>query len=214
MPKVRITRNSAQAIVEAAYAIAKKPGAELVVEYSTEGMEGRQKKDYDRALSYLHDLANRDEMVNQVFLGGSCDPTTWRQDKAIPFLKDKGCAYYNPQVEEWKPELMEIEAKAKLTSAVLLFVLDSQTRALATLNEVIEFVVRGRQKVIVVMDFVAPGTEIEGQEITPEEAQDINMARTQMAKHARDHGAQVYNTLMLALIHVVAALRKNEEDHG
>jgi len=214
MPKVRITKTSAKAIVEAAYALSMTPGAELVVEYSTEGMDGRQKKDYDRALSYLHDLTSRNELVNQVFLGGSCDPTTWRKDKAIPHLENKGCAYYNPQVEEWSPELMVVEAEAKLKSAVLLFVLDSQTRALATLNEVIEFVVRGRQKVLIVMDFVAPGTEIEGQEITPEEAQDINMARTQMAKHAKDHGAEVYNTLTLGLMHVVSILTRNEEDHG
>ena len=32
----------------------------------------------------------------QVFLGGSCNPTTWRQDEAIPVLKSLGITYFNP----------------------------------------------------------------------------------------------------------------------
>lgn len=214
MPKVRIKDTTAKAIVAAAYAVATTPGAELEVGYSTDGMDGRRKKDYDRALSYLHDLNSRNDLVNQVFLGGSCDPTTWRQDTAIPMLDAEEIAYYNPQVKEWKPELMEIEAEAKLKSSVLLFVLDSQTRALATLNEVIEFSVRGRQKVLVVMDFMAGGAMIEDQAVSPEEANDINSARSDMARLAREHGAEVYNSLVLALTHAVAVIVQSEEDHG
>ena len=32
----------------------------------------------------------------EVFLGGSCNPTTWRQEVAIPILKNLGITYYNP----------------------------------------------------------------------------------------------------------------------
>lgn len=32
----------------------------------------------------------------EVFLGGSCNPTTWRTDIAIPTLKSLGITYYNP----------------------------------------------------------------------------------------------------------------------
>ncbi len=35
---------------------------------------------------------------NQVFLGGSCNPTTWRRDVAIPELRKAGITFYNPQV--------------------------------------------------------------------------------------------------------------------
>jgi len=31
-----------------------------------------------------------------VFLGGSCNPTTWRSDIAIPFFKRHNITYYNP----------------------------------------------------------------------------------------------------------------------
>lgn len=32
----------------------------------------------------------------EIFLGGSCNPTTWRQDEAIPILEKLGITYYNP----------------------------------------------------------------------------------------------------------------------
>lgn len=32
----------------------------------------------------------------EVFLGGSCNPTTWRADTAIPELQKHGITYYNP----------------------------------------------------------------------------------------------------------------------
>ena len=31
-----------------------------------------------------------------VFLGGSCNPTTWRKHTAIPHLEKNGISYYNP----------------------------------------------------------------------------------------------------------------------
>lgn len=32
----------------------------------------------------------------EVFLGGSCNPTTWRADVAIPTLQNLGISFYNP----------------------------------------------------------------------------------------------------------------------
>lgn len=32
----------------------------------------------------------------EVFLGGSCNPTTWRADVAIPTLNNLGISFYNP----------------------------------------------------------------------------------------------------------------------
>lgn len=31
-----------------------------------------------------------------VFLGGSCNPTTWRKDLAVPYLQEAGVTFYNP----------------------------------------------------------------------------------------------------------------------
>jgi len=94
--------------------------------------------------------------VNQVFLGGACDPTTWRQDIAIPILE-------------------------------LLFVFDPQTRAIANLNEAVEFMLAGQQKVVLVASYVEPGQVIAGQKLTPEEAMDINIARSELFEIAKAH---------------------------
>lgn len=67
----------------------------------------------------------------EVFLGGSCNPTTWRADVAMPALKKLGISYYNPQVSQWTPDLIELEHRAKEKARVLFFVMDSETRASA-----------------------------------------------------------------------------------
>lgn len=37
-----------------------------------------------------------ERMAYEVFLGGSCNPTTWRSEIAIPTLQSLGITYYNP----------------------------------------------------------------------------------------------------------------------
>ncbi|CAH8451730.1 unnamed protein product [Schistosoma turkestanicum] len=71
------------------------------------------------------------------FLGGACNPTTWRKEVAIPILDRLGLTYYNPQVDDWSPDLMELERKAKSMSDILLFVFENwRTRGLVSLLEV------------------------------------------------------------------------------
>jgi hypothetical protein len=36
----------------------------------------------------------------EVFLGGSCNPTTWRADVAMPELKKQGISFYNPVIHD------------------------------------------------------------------------------------------------------------------
>lgn len=67
----------------------------------------------------------------EVFLGGSCNPTTWRADVAMPTLNKLGISFYNPQVSDWTPDLIELEHRAKEKARVLFFVMDSETRATA-----------------------------------------------------------------------------------
>lgn len=40
--------------------------------------------------------AKHDQNAPEVFLGGSCNPTTWRADTAIPTLDKLGISFYNP----------------------------------------------------------------------------------------------------------------------
>lgn len=121
-----------------------------------------------------------------VFLGGSCDPTTWRADKAIPAMTSAGVKFYNPQVADWKPELVELETKAKEESEVLLFVVDGQTRAIASMLEVAELASTGR-KVVLVIDNIPDGMEVGGEKIAGRQLKDLNRARAYLADIARRH---------------------------
>lgn len=127
----------------------------------------------------------------RVFLGGSCNPTTWRKDVAIPILEAAAVSYYNPQVDDWSPELVAIEAKAKEEAETLLFVIDSQTRAIASILEATEMIMSGRD-VVLVIDQIADGTEIGGQKVTGSELKDLNRARTYLMDLAMRHHVDVF----------------------
>ena len=63
----------------------------------------------------LSGAASRPESEMTIFMGGACNPTTWRFDVAIPAFQAEGIpttAYYNPQVERWSPELVPIEVRS------------------------------------------------------------------------------------------------------
>jgi len=223
MPNVVIQqyRPSAQQILSAVQGIVERPQATLIVkERPPEGSEvfggvpyeGRRLKDYDRGLAYLADVAGRRPFVNQVFLGGACDPTTWRQDLAIPILKGDGCAFFNPQVREWDESCIAKEAQAKAESFILLFVFDEQTRGLATIVEVVENVEAGR-RVVISRGFLRPGLVIAGQEVNMEEAMDINMARSELFGWAAARGAWVLPTVEDAVDECVRQMEAAAEDN-
>lgn len=133
-----------------------------------------------------------------VFLGGSCNPTTWRKDTAIPLLQAKGYAYHNPQVDNWTPDLVEKEAKAKAEADILLFVIDSQTRAIASILEATEYILSKRKVLLVVSDIV-DGTSVNGQVITGGELKDLNRARTYLKDVATRNGVTVYDSVEKAI---------------
>ncbi|UJR10432.1 hypothetical protein I4U23_014636 [Adineta vaga] len=89
-----------------------------------------------------------------IFLGGSCNPTTWRYEQAIPYFQSRSISYYNPQVANWTPDLIEIEYRAKERAPILFFVIDHSTRSLAAIEEVCYLAAR-RRNIIVVMNIMA-----------------------------------------------------------
>eukprot|EP00936_MAST-01D_sp_MAST-1D-sp1_P001009 g1009.t1 len=109
-------------------------------------------KQGNMALALVRAQQTANDSVKQVFLGGSCNPTTWRKDIAMPILDAANITYYNPQVDEWTPELMKVEADAKRDAEMLFYVVDANTRAVASMNEVVECICRNRKIVLVVQD--------------------------------------------------------------
>ncbi|KAL3872381.1 hypothetical protein ACJMK2_040311 [Sinanodonta woodiana] len=135
----------------------------------------------------------------RVFLGGSCNPTTWRADKAIPFFKDHEITFYNPQVQSWIPELMELEAQAKQMADVLFFVVDTETRAVASMIETAYLIACKRQVVMVIPEYQKPSVMISEEKISDSELSDLERARLILTDLAERNSVPVFTSLDPAL---------------
>lgn len=132
-----------------------------------------------------------------VFLGGSCNPTTWRTRLAIPLLDQYGLTYYNPQVEEWYEELVAEETFAKTHARCILMVIDKKTRAIVSMNEAIEYMV-GKNNInqvvlVVVQDFEQ---DVENTKSTND---DLAIARSLVKELAKKNNIPCFNTILDAL---------------
>lgn len=73
-------------------------------------------------------------MLN-IGLFGTCGSTKWRD----PFMKkyeELGIPFFNPQVEDWKPELAAIEARHLAEDKVILFPITNETYGTGSLSEI------------------------------------------------------------------------------
>ncbi|XP_046398277.1 uncharacterized protein LOC124165067 isoform X1 [Ischnura elegans] len=145
----------------------------------------------------------------EVFLGGSCNPTTWRQDIAIPALNALGISYYNPQVSQWGPELIEQEHTAKQTASLLFFVIDSQTRSVASMLEVAHISGRQRKLVLVVLPYQGPGQLVCGEPISQREFEDLSSGQAVMQDLVERQGIPVFDSIPVALDCAAKVLREN-----
>ncbi|XP_046801258.1 uncharacterized protein LOC111676490 isoform X2 [Lucilia cuprina] len=109
----------------------------------------------------------------EVFLGGSCNPTTWRADVAIPALKELGISFYNPQVSDWTPDLIELEHRAKEKARVLFFVMDSETRASAGAIEAAHIAGQNCKQLVLVLHPYKPNQSILNERISQQEYIDL-----------------------------------------
>jgi hypothetical protein len=139
-----------------------------------------------------------------VFLGGSCDPTTWRADIAVPQLMKAGIPFFNPHISDWHPNLIALEAKAKEVCEVLLFVIDAKTRAIASMLEATEYIMAARRVVIVILD-IPENTRIDGELIGGRQLKDLNRARAFLCDIAARHQkyCDVFDSVENAVHHIV-----------
>lgn len=89
-----------------------------------------------------------------VFLGGSCANSTWRQTHAIPFCNEKKISFFNPQVETWTPDLIAVEYAARENAAIQFFVIDGESRGTVSMVEVAFLIGAGRTLLVVMNPLV------------------------------------------------------------
>lgn len=101
-------------------------------------------------------------------------------------------------MDDWYPELVEQEAKAKDDADVVFFVVGPETRAIASMIEVAELITTGRDLVLVLQD-VPRDMVINGNTLPPDEVKDLNRGRAYLANVADRHNVTVYQSLEVAL---------------
>jgi len=70
----------------------------------------------------------------KVFLGGTCNGSTWR-DELIPRLK---IDYFNPVVTDWTPQCQAEELRQRETCDYALYTIISQMRGIYSIAEVVD----------------------------------------------------------------------------
>ena len=158
-----------------------------------------------RSRRTLPDVKEEDPAI--VFLGGSCNPTTWRRDLLIPFLEELGVSYYNPQIDDWYPELIAIERKAKEDAKIHFFVVNKKTRGLASMIEVAELVSRAFfqrakndvQVIVMIDDVPSDAHNIAGEDLTTAAIKDLNRARMYLREIVILHGGRLYSDMESAM---------------
>uniref|UniRef100_A0A1E1XAH4 Raw n=1 Tax=Amblyomma aureolatum TaxID=187763 RepID=A0A1E1XAH4_9ACAR len=147
-------------------------------------------------------MKRRSESVESsydVFLGGSCNPTTWRKDVAIPKLKSYGISYYNPQVTQWIPELIELENQAKENAKVMMFVIDNQTRSVASMIESAHIAGTRRKLILILNEQLPAGSLVLGEPISEKEYEDLRQGRNYLRDLVEMRGIPVFQGISDAL---------------
>ena len=148
-----------------------------------------------------------------VFLGGSCNPTTWRGDIVIPMFQDRHIEFYNPQVDEWTEALVQAETKAKEQAQLLFFVLDNQTRALASIMEASYLLGTRKPLTLIVKEYDGPGNKwkIQGEVLDEYEIDLLNDLKHYVLEIAKLEHVPVFKDTTTAA-HYVSALYDGSVD--
>jgi len=72
--------------------------------------------------------------MKKVFLGGTCNGSLWRND----LIKDLKIDYFQPQAEDWTPEMMQKEIKQREECDFCLYVITPKMTGVYSIAEVVD----------------------------------------------------------------------------
>jgi hypothetical protein len=123
-------------------------------------------------------------MTSTIGLFGTCGGSRWRN----PFMAkyaELGIEYFNPQVDNWTPELAEVEAWHLVNDELILFPITSETYAAGSLAEtgfsVVSALRWNAQRFVVI--YVDPSVSDSLVQSNPEAARDSVRARKLVLAH-------------------------------
>ena len=118
----------------------------------------------------------------KVFLGGTCNNSTWRDE----VIKQLRIDYFNPVVEDWTTECMEEEIRQRQTCDYVLYVITPKMTGVYSIAEVVDDSNKRPEKTI----FCVLKKDI-GCEFNEFELRSLN----QVKKMVSNNGGHVFDTL-------------------
>lgn len=84
-------------------------------------------------------LTKRTKSMGKIFLGGTCAETTWREDLVkMPEFTCLDLGYFNPVVDDWTPECIEIENNEKENLCnIHLYVITKEMQGVYSIAEIV-----------------------------------------------------------------------------
>lgn len=120
--------------------------------------------------------------IKKVFLGGTCNESTWR-DKLIPLLKKD---YFNPVVNNWTPECQQEEKLQKVICNCQLYVLTPKMTGVFSIAEVTDASNKSpKSTVLCILN------EDDGCKFTKDSIKSMDAVKDLV----KSNGANVFNTL-------------------
>ena len=75
--------------------------------------------------------------MKRVFLGGTCNGSTWRDEMAI-YLHDAGLDYFNPVLDDWDAEAQENELRKREACDFFLYTITAKKTGDYSIAEVVD----------------------------------------------------------------------------
>jgi hypothetical protein len=75
--------------------------------------------------------------MKKVFLGGTCNESTWRNHMTI-YLDEEGIEYFNPVVEDWTEDCMQREIEERQLCDFCLYTITPKMTGVYSIAEVVD----------------------------------------------------------------------------
>jgi hypothetical protein len=88
--------------------------------------------------------------MKKVFLGGTCNESTWRNRMMI-YLYDDGLQYFNPVVDDWTPDCMKEELEQRGLCDFCLYTITPKMTGVYSIAEVVDDSNKRPEKTVLVL---------------------------------------------------------------
>ncbi len=120
--------------------------------------------------------------MKKVFLGGTCNGSTWRDG----LIKNLKINYFQPQSDEWTPEMMQEEIKQRAECDFCLYVITPKMTGFYSIAEVVDDSNKRSEKTI--FSYI---NEDDGKAFSEHQLKSLE----QTGKMIRENGAHFFKTL-------------------